>query len=346
VPFWGKQECIVYKRAGSEYMTGKALFLDLSDESEKALVLLKALGSETRLAMLDYLRDRPVNVNEIAVALQIAPSSATIHIQILEKAGLIRTEIIPATHGLQKLCARTYDSIHIHLERNDVDEHTSFTINMPIGQFYDFEVHPTCGLTTESGLIGLLDTPASFYEPTHVFAQLLWFRYGSITYRFPNHLPSGAQPTRLDLSAEICSEAPLHHLDWPSDITMWINKVEIGNWTSPADFGGERGLLTPQWWETKDSQYGLLKHWSVTQDGSYIDGKMISTVCIQDLQLDEIPFIEVRLGVNPDAQNVGGLNLFGEKFGNYPQPIVLKVDFVQKAHKKEREVLQKHSLEL
>ncbi len=327
-------------------MAGKVLFLDLSNDSEKALTLLKALSSETRLAILDYLRDRPVNVNDIAVALQIAPSSATTHIQILEKAELIRTEIIPATHGLQKLCARTYDSIHIHLEDNDVNEHNSFSVPMPIGQYYDFDVHPTCGLTTESGLIGLLDTSATFYEPMHVFAQLLWFRYGYISYRFPNHLPSGAQPTRLDVSAELCSEAPLHHLDWPSDITMWINSVEIGTWTSPADFGGERGLLTPQWWETKDSQYGLLKRWSVAQDGSYIDGRVMSSVRIQDLRLSEKPFIEVRIGVKQDAQNVGGINIFGEQFGNYPQPIVLKVDFVQPARKQERTVLQSLPLEL
>ncbi len=327
-------------------MAGKVLFLDLSNDSEKALTLLKALSSETRLAILDYLRDRPVNVNDIAVALQIAPSSATTHIQILEKAELIRTEIIPATHGLQKLCARTYDSIHIHLEDNDVNEHNSFSVPMPIGQYYDFDVHPTCGLTTESGLIGLLDTSATFYEPMHVFAQLLWFRYGYISYRFPNHLPSGAQPTRLDVSAEICSEAPLHHLDWPSDITMWVNSVEIGTWTSPADFGGERGLLTPQWWETKDSQYGLLKRWSVAQDGSYIDGRVMSSVRIQDLRLSEKPFIEVRIGVKQDAQNVGGINIFGEQFGNYPQPIVLKVDFVHSARKQERAVLQKLPLEL
>lgn len=310
-------------------MAGKVLFLDLSDNSETALVLLKALSSETRLAILAYLGNRPVNVNDIAVALQIAPSSATTHIQILEKADLIRTQVIPATHGLQKLCARTYDNVHIRLERNNGNSHKSFSINMPIGQFFDFEVHPTCGLATESSLIGLLDTPATFYEPQHVFAQLLWFRSGYVAYRFPNHLPSGAFPTSLDLSAEMCSEAPLHHLDWPSDITVWINGVEIGTWTSPADFGGERGLLTPSWWETKDSQYGLLKRWSVMTDGSYIDGRAMSSIRIHDLHLEETPFVEVRIGVKPDALNVGGLNLFGEKFGNYPQPIVLKIDFEQ-----------------
>ena len=314
-------------------MAGKVLFLDLTDTNEQALLMLKALSSETRLAILAFLGNRTVNVNDIAVALQIAPSSATTHIQILEKADLIRTEIIPATHGLQKLCARTYDDVHIRLERNGANSHNTFSINMPVGQFFDFEVHPTCGLATETGLIGLLDTPATFYEPDHVFAQLLWFRQGYVSYRFPNHLPSGATLTVLDVSAEICSEAPLHHLDWPSDITVWVNGVEIGTWTSPADFGGERGLLTPQWWETKDSQYGLLKRWSVTTEGSFIDGRAMSEVRVQDLHVEKKPFIEVRFGVKADTMNVGGINLFGEKFGNYPQPIVLKVDF---EHIKER----------
>lgn len=308
-------------------MTGKVLFLDLTNDTETALALLKALSSETRLAILAFLGDRSVNVNDIAAALQIAPSSATTHIQILEKADLIRTEVIPATHGLQKLCARTYDDVHIRLERIHANSLNSFSVSMPVGQYHDFDVHPTCGLASETALIGLLDTPASFYEPQHVSAQLLWFGSGSVTYRFPNHLPSGAVPTRLDLSAEICSEAPLHHPNWPSDITLWINGVEIGTWTSPADFGGQRGLLTPLWWETKDSQFGQLKIWSSSQDGSYIDGKEISGVRIQDLHIAEKPFVEVRIGIKPDARNVGGVNLFGEHFGNYPQAIVLKVDF-------------------
>src|SRR5437868_13211662 len=144
-------------------MAGKVLFLNLTNDNEKALIMLKALGSETRLAILDFLGDRTVNVNEIAGALQISPSSATTHIQILEKADLIRTKIIPATHGLQKLCARTYDDVHIRLERINSNSHNSFTVMMPIGQYYDFDVHPTCGLANESSLIGLLDTPATFY---------------------------------------------------------------------------------------------------------------------------------------------------------------------------------------
>lgn len=121
----------------------------------------------------------------------------------------------------------------------------------------------------------------------------------------------------------------MHHNNWPSDITAWINNVEIDTWTSPADFGGTRGLLTPTWWETKDTQYGVLKIWSVQEEGSFIGGRAISSVRVDDLCIPAHPFIEVRLNVKPDANNVGELNLFGDKFGNYPQPLVMKVNYEQ-----------------
>ena len=54
-----------------------------------------------------------------------------------------------------------------------------------------------------------------------------------------------------------------------------------------------------------------------------------------------IALTDVRLGVKSDAVNVGGLNIFGEQFGNYPQPIVLKVNFVHP-----RDYGNSHSLDL
>ena len=37
--------------------------------------------------------------------------------------------------------------------------------------------------------------------------------------------------------------------------------------------------------------------------------------------------IVVRIGVRPDAENVGGLNLFGRGFGNYPQDLGLRLEY-------------------
>src|SRR5690606_5608370 len=121
------------------------------------------------------------------------------------------------------------------------------------------------------------------------------------------------------LSLEVCSEAPMHHLDWPSDITVSVNGVAVGTFTSPADFGGQRGTLTPSWWDTRNSQYGILKEWRVTHEGSFIDGMRVSDVRIDDLALSAGRRLVVRIGVSPDARHVGGLNLFGRSFGNYPQ---------------------------
>ena len=195
---------------------------------------------------------------------------------------------------------------------------------MPIGAFVDVQVTPTCGLLGELGIIGHLDDPGAFYEPERIHAQLIWFRKGFVEFRFPNRLPPSVQLDDIEVSFEVCSEAPLHHPDWPSDITVWIGNVEIGTWTSPADFGGERGALTPDWWDTQNTQFGLLKVWKVTTNGSYVDGVVVSNKNLRDLPLQPGEPLPVRIGIKDNAAHVGGINLFGSKFGNYPQGVVLR----------------------
>jgi predicted transcriptional regulator len=287
----------------------------------------KALGSDKRLAILHLLGANTCSVLEIAEALDLPQSTATLHINILENAGLIKTDLQPAKRGLQKLCARVYDQVVIELPTERVNQETSISVSMPIGAYVNAEVVPTCGLVSETAIIGHLDDPATFYEPDRLQAQLLWFRRGVIEYRFPNRVPPDAATETLELSFEVCSEAPLHHEDWPSDITVWINGCEIGSWTSPADFGGERGALTPSWWDNSNSQYGLLKVWKISTHGSYVDGVRVSDVTLADLQISGSGFIQVQIGIKGDAHNIGGLNLFGSKFGNYPQDIILKQRF-------------------
>jgi len=275
------------------------------------------------------LSDGMLNVSEIAAALDIPLSTANMHINVLEAAGLLRTEHRPASRGQQKLCLRVYDEIVVRLPGGSpasVDDDGVET-SMPIGAFVDSQVVPSCGLASSTGIIGLLDDPAAFYEPERMAAQLIWLRSGHLTYRFPNRLPPRTRLTSLTVSCEVCSEAPLHHDDWPSDITLWINDLEVGTWTSPADFGGRRGSLTPPWWETRNSQYGMLKVWRVTDDGSWVDGVSSSDVDLGRLGLAGSRSLDVKIGVKPDAHNVGGLNLFGRNFGNYPQDLVLRMNY-------------------
>jgi predicted transcriptional regulator len=306
---------------------GRALNIDLNETSSEVEDILKGLASDKRIAILRYLADRSSSVNEMAEALDLPASTATMHVNLLEKAGLIRTELKPASRGLQKICYRVYDQIIVTLPGGERHLDNTVDVSMPIGAYVDCRVAPTCGLVSETGIIGQLDNPDSFYDPERFRAQLLWFKHGYVEYRFPNRLPANATLDSLQLSFEVSSEAPLHNHDWPSDITVWINGHEVGTWTSPGDFGGERGSLTPAWWEEWNSQYGLLKVWKVTADGSYIDGQRCSELNVDALGIGSGGFVTVRIGVKQDAIRVGGINIFGQKFGNYPQDILMRQRF-------------------
>ena len=288
--------------------------------------VLKALASAPRLRILDLLSDRVLNVSEIAEALASPLSTVTSHVGVLEEAGLLRAEMKPGERGLQKVCTRVYDRVVLDLPGvAPKPEEPVVQLSMPVGAYADAEVAPTCGLASPTSLIGLVDDPASFFEPGHAEASLVWFRQGYLTYRFPNRLPPRRRPTSLRFRAELCSEAPMHHEDWPSDVTVHVNGVRIGTWTSPADFGGRRGLLTPSWWDDRNSQFGLMKEWRVTEGGTWIDGMRVSDVTLADLKLAARPTIDVRIGVDPDATHVGGVNLFGRAFGNYPEDLTLTI---------------------
>lgn len=315
--------------SGSNSLPSARVLELLADDQhlQQLEAVTKALGSETRLGILRFLSRHTSTVLEIAEALDLPPSTATLHINILAKAGLIETDLRPATRGLQKICARVFDRIVIQLPTEYEPEETTVAVQMPIGAYVNVDIAPTCGLLSELGIIGHLDDPSAFYEPDRIHAELLWFRSGYVEYRFPNRLPASAVLDDIEVSFEVCSEAPLHHANWPSDITVWIGNCEVGSWTSPADFGGERGALTPLWWDTQNSQYGLLKVWKVTRSGSFVDGVRRSKMSLKDLALKPGDPIPVRIGIKDNAAHIGGINLFGSKFGNYPQGIVLRQHF-------------------
>ena len=60
---------------------------------------LKALASEPRIQILSLIKERPLNINEIAEMLQFPQSTVATHISILEEAGLINTNNVKARKG-------------------------------------------------------------------------------------------------------------------------------------------------------------------------------------------------------------------------------------------------------
>lgn len=306
------------------------LVIDINTAPEQAERILKGISSEPRLRILRLLRRNALSINDISAALDIPATTVAMHINILEEADLVHTELQPASRGRQKICTATpFEQVLILFPVAENTLNKPLEVAMPLGAYVDCQVTPTCGLVDEHGYIGEADNPTAFYFPERFNAQLIWFRQGYLEYRFPNILPPQASLESIQFSMEICSEAPQHNPDWPSEITVWINDVAIGSWTSPADFGNERGVLTPIWWEDRSSQYGLLKVWKVTTTGSFVDGIQISGVTLKDLTILPGNYISMRVGVRDDATHVGGMNIFGRGFGNYPQDIVMRLHFRQ-----------------
>ncbi|MFP4977951.1 ArsR/SmtB family transcription factor [Paenibacillus sp. CN-4] len=305
--------------------------LELSfNDPDKLVTVTHALSTRSRVDILRLLNSRNLNIIEIAEKLKLPVSTVASNVKVLEAAELIHTELLPASRGAMKVCSRNYDDIHIELNlRKTVPtgEAHVYEVEIPIGHYSDCEVSPTCGMANSEGLIIKEDEPASFYHPKHINAQLIWLRKGYLEYLLPLDLPAGAKIESLELSMEICSEAPNYDQDWPSNISVWVNNTEIGMWTSPGDFGDRRGKLNPNWWWDGSTQYGFLKTWRVDHEKTTLDMEKVSGVTLKDLQLELSPKLRMRIGIKPDAVHQGGLNLFGRHFGDYDQHIIMRVKY-------------------
>jgi len=297
-------------------------------DPEEDIEVLKGLASPIRVRILKLLHmEGPLNGNDIADRLQLPQSTVSTNLQILETAGLIRTETKKARKGNQKICHSTFDEVLV-MFKDDIRPLSSNTIEvaMPLGLYTSCEVSAPCGLCSTTGIIGLLDVPETFLDPDRMKTGLIWFTRGFIEYQFPNNAKLAQNTIEvLEFALELSSEVPGTSADWPSDITLSVNGTEIGTWTSPGDFGDKRGVYTPDWWKLKGSQYGKLKSWRVTNEGTYVDGVKISPVSLIDLDLSNHHSIRLRIAVKPDAKHPGGINIFGRGFGNYDQDIIMRL---------------------
>lgn len=303
------------------------LNIDLQNIDETAKIA-KAFASNVRLEILKILKQKPLNISEIAEKTGIPISSAALHIKTLEDAGILITKSLPGLRGSQKVCALKIEKVDFTIVDSSglSKDKNVITEAMPIGNYFDCQVAAPCGISSENQLLASEDSIYGFFSPERSEAQILWFTTGYLEYRFSNQKLKKVHSLKsLEFTFEICSEAPGYHNDWKSDITFWINNIELGYTTTPADFGGRRGNLNPSWWDDNMTQFGLLKKISVTENGTYIDGIRISDLRLGNLHLKENCFLSFKIGIKEDSKYVGGLNLFGDKFGDYPQNIHMDI---------------------
>jgi predicted transcriptional regulator len=294
---------------------------------EEVVEVCKALGSPVRMNLIKILsKNKQMNLNELAAELGITNGAMTQHMKILVEAGLIDVTLMSGKRGSQKIC---------HLKENrliidflaDVSRDSMYQVEIPVGSYTNYSIYPTCGLSTKTSIIGEVDDPRYFDAPERSDASIIWFGKGFVEYRIPNYLKSNQKLTEIQISLEISSEAPGFCEEWPSDVHFHLNDAFLGYWTSPGDFGMIQGIYTPSWWSPNWNQHGLLKLLSINKEGTFIDGRKISEVCIDQLEINYKSDIIFRIAIPAETGNVGGLTIFGKGFGNYNQHINVRMIF-------------------
>lgn len=296
---------------------------------DEGLEVFKALGSELRINIIKLLQENhEMNMNELATSLGITNGALTGHIKKLEESGIIQVMTERGGHGNQKICKVAVDKIVVDVESEETEEDQNiYNTEVKVGHYSDYNVYPTCGLATSKAIVGEVDDPRYFSHPDRINAGILWFTKGYIEYMIPNLLPSATKIDQITVSLEISSEAPGINNDWPSDISIFLNDVKIGTWTSPGDYGDVQGIFTPDWWFPNWNQYGLLKMIVINKKGTFVDGLKISDVTINQFNLDYKSTVRFKFEIEEDAKNIGGITIFGSEFGNYNQDIKVRIAY-------------------
>lgn len=294
---------------------------------DEGLELFKALGSEIRISIIKLLlKNKGMNMNELASSLNITNGALTSHIKKLEDCGVVTIVSESAGHGNQKKCMVHLDKILVEIAGNEPMKNI-YETDIKIGHYSDYQVYPTCGLATAQSLIGEVDDPRYFSHPDRINSDILWFTRGYVEYMIPNFVPISQKIEQIVISAELSSEAPGINNVWPSDVYFYLNDVKLGMWTSPGDFGDVKGIFTPEWWYPNWNQYGLLKLIVINNEGTFIDGLQISDVSLKNLNLDYRSTIKFKFEVPETAEHIGGLTIFGQSFGNYNQNINVRIHY-------------------
>ncbi|MCC8066615.1 MAG: winged helix-turn-helix transcriptional regulator [Clostridiales bacterium] len=296
---------------------------------ENCLPVFQALSSEFRIKLLKLIiANSGITLKQLAKMLNVPLSTLSPHVGKLAASGLIRIAEEPASHGTQKCCYPKMTQLLVDF--GDVtDRLPLYQAEIPIGQYSDFDVTPTCGLATTTSFLGSLDEPRLFAHPESVKAGILWFTTGYVEYILPNSSYWNTKIEKITLTFEISSEAPGVNDAWPSRIYFSLNGTRLGSWVSPGDYGDRRGRQNPLWWYGFLNQYGLLKALTITRSGCYIDGEPISSVTVDDLNLDSQSVMKLRFEVPAGTEESRGLTLYGQGFGDYNQHIRMLIQYRQ-----------------
>ena len=145
---------------------------------------------------------------------------------------------------------------------------------------------------------------------------------------------SGQRPALSNINSLICLRRRISQRGFSSplsDITIWINGTECGTWRCPSDYGARRGRLNPEWWSSGCTQYGKLLILELSETGCLLNGTPVPNLTIHQFHFSANTPITIRIGNKPDAEYPGGFNIFGKKFGDFEQDIVLSITYASES---------------
>lgn len=296
------------------------------DDANEIALVGRALSSPIRLEILRLLGNESLMLSEIAEKLNLPLSSTSFHLKVLEESRLLGADYsIKRKGSVRWYTFSGYDlSITMRVDNEKPGAvPLPFTQAINIGDYIDAEFSRDCGMADEKGMI-IENDPSDVFNARRHDAQILWSRNcGHVEYAISNRYAQMGVLSDINVSLELCSEALGYNHNYPSDITFWINGVELCTFHCPGDFGNRYGKFTPKWWYIDSTKYGLLTTINVLDSGVYLNGKQVNkNIDIAALRLDKGNRTSLKIGIKNTAVHKGGFNLFGDKFGDYDQPIV------------------------
>ena len=113
---------------------------------EETVTFCKALSSELRVDMLQYIyKNKGVSLIDLADTMGVSRAAITQNMKILTEANLVEIKPVSGQRDARKACFLKEDRFAISLgERFDSDN--VYFAEMPIGQYTDYEAHPTWAL--------------------------------------------------------------------------------------------------------------------------------------------------------------------------------------------------------
>lgn len=304
----------------------RILDIEKDEDFDRIYTLCNALGNKKRLEIVKHLQNPPYifSISDLTKVLNLPISTLVHHLEILENAHIIRMEYKNDSKKNLRIVKRGIGDVYLHLYRpvtTPQETFLTYTQSMPVGNYVNYTGAPLLFVANKA-------THANTFSPARFQAQLIYTQKGIVEYFFDNAAVKNRKIKSLLFSLEICSEFPFFDNRHKSDITFWINGREIAMHTCEGDYGDRRGNLNPEWWSSLSTQYGKLVNILVDERGVSVNGVQRSAkITVGDLNLTDGNKISIRFGNKDTAEYPGGFNVFGKEFGDYPQDILLQINY-------------------